>query len=316
MHKNTITITGQHTGSFNFEFARTHYNIYPWIAHEKELCRVARTPDGAPVLAVIHETVHKNIVVDLFSENGLKRDSTRFFRNAFSRALGLDDDYEPLARFARKDSVLKAALHVNKGIRPKRYMTLFESVCGAICAQNVDFRRLYGMMKNIAVSYGPTLTIEGEAYHAFPLSNEVAGTSMEALRACKVGYRAKLILGAAQWLAKNEGDFGREGLQTRPVKEAIDMLCAIPGVGPYSAAIILNAYVGRSDMFHLDSFTRHILTQMYFGGKPAEDNTLREFVRQRWGAHAGYVAHVLTTNTHEWASSLGFEGFRKSGAKA
>ncbi len=316
MHKNTITFSGQHTSSFNFEFARAHYNIYPWIAREKDLCRVARTPDGAPVLAVIHETAHKNIVVNLLSETGLKRDSTRFFRNAFSRALGLDDDYEPLARFARKDSVLKAALHANKGIRPKRYMALFESVCGAICAQNVDFRRLYGMMKNIAVSYGPALTVESEVYHAFPLAKEVADTNLEAMRACKVGYRAKLILGGAQWMAKNEEGLGREELQTRPVQEAIDMLCAIPGVGPYSAAIILNAYVGRSDMFHLDSFTRHILIQMYFNGQHADDNTLQEFVLQKWGAHAGYVAHVLTTNTHEWASSLGFEGFRKSGAKA
>ena len=96
---------------------------------------------------------------------------------------------------------------------------------------------------------------------------------------------------------------------------ALDILCQVPGIGPYSAGIVLGAGIGRSDIFHLDSFTRHILRVFYFKGRKASDDRLREFASKRWPDCAGAVAHLLTTNTHVWAAALGRANFRASAAK-
>jgi hypothetical protein len=72
---------------------------------------------------------------------------------------------------------------------------------------------------------------------------------------------------------------------------------------------------GRGDVFHLDSFTRTIMREFYFEGREVGDDELRALALDRWGPHAGSVAHLLTTNTERWAGLLGRPDFRRSGAR-
>ncbi len=305
-------------GGFNFHFAQTHYNIYPWIETDHELMRVVRSNQQIIVASIAPPVRAKRSFLTLMVRSlcPLTRQELAVVRRQLEWALGLNDpSHQELARLAKDDAVIAAALGVNQGIRPKRYFDLFEAICGAICAQNVDFRRLYQMMKALAIAFGPAVCIDGAEYHAFPLAEDVATKSDLELRACKVGYRAKLILGAAKFLKDHPAHLDRQGLAYGSGDEAMDVLCAIPGIGPYSAGIVLGAGVGRTDTFHLDSFTRHILRTFYFKGRNVEDERLRAFAAKRWAGCAGAVAHLLTTNTQVWAETLGHEGFRPSGAK-
>lgn len=309
-------ITGSGAKSFNLEFARTHYNIYPWIAEGRALCRVLRLPSGLPSLARV-KRLSRGLQVQLLLDGSLRDDDVQRLRQTLAFCLGLDADYTSLELAAKDDRVLSAALETNPGIRPKRYSDIFESVCGAICAQNVDFRRLYQMMELLAKSYGPSLEVDGQVYFGFPLAAEVADHSVDELRECKVGYRADRILKAAHWFVTSSSAIKTtvSALRTIDRDLAMERVCQIPGIGPYSGAIVLSAGAGRQDIFHLDSFTRHILREFYFDGRAASDDELREFVDSRWPGFGGSVAHVLTTNTETWAEQLGHDGFRRSGAR-
>jgi 3-methyladenine DNA glycosylase/8-oxoguanine DNA glycosylase len=310
--KISITVTHE----FDYGFAHTHYNIYPWIATTDALLRVVRRSEHPVVVSIAPAENSGALSLELHSVRPLSPEEVALVGSDLTWALGLDDSSpDALARLAADDPVIAAALRVNKGIRPKRYLDLFEAICGAICAQNVDFRRLYQMMKALATAFGPAIGVADAVYHAFPLAEEVATRTESELRECKVGYRAKLLLKAATFLAEHGAPLGREELTSCDPEHAMERLCEIPGIGPYSAGIVLGAGVGRSDIFHLDSFTRHILSTFYFKGRKVNDERLRKLAAKRWPGCAGAVAHLLTTNTHLWAADLGYEGFRPSGAR-
>jgi len=314
----TLTVTATTSipapEGFDFGFAHAHYNIYPWIATTDALLRVVRHTEHpiivqiAPIKAAVGLHVH--------SARPLSQEEIGQIGGDIAWGLGLNDPSPTaLAGLAADDPVIAAALRVNHGIRPKRYLDLFEAICGAICAQNVDFRRLYQMMRALATTFGPGVRLGDTVHHAFPLPEEIATRTDEKLRACKVGYRSKVILKSASFLVEHGARFHRDHLSSCDAQEAMERLCEIPGIGPYSAGIILGAGVGRSDIFHLDSFTRYILHTFYFKGRKVNDERLRKFAAKRWPGCAGAVAHLLTTNTHVWASDLGYTGFRRSGAR-
>jgi 3-methyladenine DNA glycosylase/8-oxoguanine DNA glycosylase len=173
------------------------------------------------------------------------------------------------------------------------------------------------MMELLAKHFGPRVEIGDTRYWAFPSAEEVRKASLAELRECKVGYRANRILKASEWFSaiSQPSRLSVSELQELDGESALQRVCEIPGIGPYSAAIVLSAGAGRQDIFHLDSFTRYILHQFYFDGREVTDTELRDFVETKWSGIGGSVAHVLTTNTETWAKNLGHEVSRRSAAR-
>jgi 3-methyladenine DNA glycosylase/8-oxoguanine DNA glycosylase len=301
--------------TFDLAFATEHYVIYPWILGGRDLLRVLTTRSGLPFLARIYrEHGARPLKVEIRSPHELVEDELGFAQADLAFCLGLDANYRLVRAAARSDAILSAALQFNKGIRPKRYSSVFEATCGAICAQNVDFRRLYGMMELLCQNFGSHFEVDGASYWGFPVPEAIAGASDEKLRHCKVGYRAARLRKAAEWFSTKGMRLDRDKLRNAPLEEAAGILCEVPGLGPYSAVIVLNAGAGRQDSFQLDSFTRHILQSLYCTEKLNTDEDMRAFIARRWNGIGGSVAHILTTNTHLWAAKLGYKDFRRSRA--
>lgn len=297
-----------------FAFARDHYNIYPWIRDGDRLLRVLDVGGRGVIAAIDPPDAVGRVAAVLTADLPLEPAEVELTGRTLAFCLAADEP-DPLPGLAAGDPVLAAALSVNPGIRPKRYSDLFEAVCGAICAQNVDFSRLYSMMRNLAVAFGRPVVRGDSVEHAFPPADLVAAAGLEELKACRVGYRAKGILAVARWFVGHRPELSRDELRSLPLAEAVERLLPIPSIGPYSAAIVLAVGAGRGDVFHLDSFTRTIMHEFYFDGREASDGELRALALDRWGPHAGSVAHLLTTNTEGWADLLGRPDFRRSGAR-
>ena len=70
------------------------------------------------------------------------------------------------------------------------------------------------MMKALATTVGPAVAVDGTMFHDFPLAEELAVRSEAEVRACKVGYRAKLILAAARFLRDHPTHLDRGVLES------------------------------------------------------------------------------------------------------
>ena len=113
-------MTGE--AGFDFSFAKTHYNIYPWIETPGALVRVMRI-DQQPIVAFISprpRSTRGGLRLRLHSPSALAMPEVNMVSARLRWALGLDERSSgALLRLSEEDPVIAAALLVNKGITPK-----------------------------------------------------------------------------------------------------------------------------------------------------------------------------------------------------
>lgn len=301
---------------YDFEPALTQYNIYPWIQEGDTLARVLRLKSGKVIKAEITSVgtrAKPRIRVMTKSDRRLTSKDMQEVKADLIWCMKLDVDLRPFYRLCQSDPVLRVALGTYRGGRGKIYPTVLEAIVGVICAQNIYFKRLYSMMYNLARTYGAALKVDGTTYYAFPQCQDLADASEESLRGCKVGYRAKFIRGVAKALVAQGLD--PEQLKSLPTEEARRSLLSLPGIGPYTANLVLSVGLRRGDTIHLDSFVREIMWTFYFRGRRVSDEAILDYARQNWAGFESAAISLLTTDTHIWADKLGADFRLKSGAR-
>jgi N-glycosylase/DNA lyase len=299
----------------DFGFQLRHYVVAPEVREDDALVEIIRLRSGRLARAEIRsrgsiEEPALELTIDR-PAGGLAEAEVEEARAQVAWRLGLDDDLRPFYALAPGDPVLGAAVAHNYGAKAKTSYTMFDAVLDVICAQNTGFRRLYAMRANLAAAFGDPLEANGVVYRASPTPERLAAASLEAIRACGVGYRDRFIKGVAEAVV---GGFEIEALKEAPRAEAEADLLRLPGVGPYTVALALTIGARRQDVLYLDVFMRQVLRQLYFEGAPVDDAALRQFADDRWGRYQGYAWLYLSTNTEVWARSIGIDLRQKSGA--
>ncbi len=299
-----------------FDNALTYYNIYPWIKEGESLARILELASGKVIKVEIVDTGTTNeprLSITLKSQTGLDEKEIGECRSILRWSLNLNGDPNPFIRFCRKDPVLNAALeHGQIGGRGKVFPTVLEPMISSICAQRTIFKRVYSMMFNICAYFGKQIVIDGTTYHSFPSLTDFKDATEEDLRRCKTGYRATRILKLLSELNRRRID--PEDLKKLPPDEAEEILLSLPGIGPYSARIILSVGLKRSAI-HIDSYVREIMYTFFFDGKKVSDDEILDYVKTKWGDYAGSAISLLTTDTEIWAREAGFDFKLKSGAR-
>lgn len=318
MYKKNIFIKSSEVEApYNFEFHLEHYVIYPWLVENKNSVRILRLKSEKVVKVEISftGTVNKpSFKFIVTSSKKLTRGEVEEIKDTISWCLGFKEKVKPFYdKICKKDPVLKVASEGMRGVRSGGDPVVFEAIIGVVVAQNVQFKRIYTMLKNLCQRFGDKLKIGSKVYYAFPTPKQLAKAPLKAIRACKVGYRDKYIKGIAQTIVKNKIDL--EALKKiSDDKKIREELMKLPGVGPYTADLVL--HIGfRRQVFHLDLFSREAMQIFYFNGKEVSDKKIMDYIDKHWGDHKSLGALFLTTNTDEWAKKLGKKFRLKSGAK-
>jgi N-glycosylase/DNA lyase len=298
----------------DFSYQVENYVIPPEIRTEDSLSNVVRI--GRHVVLVKVSSIGK------IDEPLLRAEVTSFdpmcdkeiedIKRGIDRWLGLSDDLKPFYAIVNNDPVMRTAIKMRYGAKDKANFSPFEAVISTVCAQNVQFKRLYGMMGNMCNRFGDKVSMNNITYSAFPTSYALAHCSLEELRACKVGYRADYIKSIAESVENGLVNF--YSLQHLPYEEGKRQLLKLHGVGPYTADLCLILGFRKKDIFHLDLYVREALWQFYFKGQHVTDDVLRDFVNNRWPGYQGWAIAMLTTNTEALAARLGVAFRLKSGA--
>lgn len=136
------------------------------------------------------------------------------------------------------------------GMHPPRYPSLWEALAHAIVFQQISIHAASSIMQRTVQTLSAPYEAHGDTIHPFFTPSSVLFASDETLRA--VGLSANKVdhLRSAA-AAVEDGDVTEELLAGLSSEEAAAKLVAIPGIGPWSAAVVLLRGMGRLDVFPL-----------------------------------------------------------------
>jgi DNA-3-methyladenine glycosylase II len=210
---------------------------------------------------------------------------------SLEHGLGKNRNPQAFYRFAQKDRLLRGVVKDRYGMRLGRLDDIFGRVILAITLQMAQLERSRQMMAEILRHYGTRLKFDGREVVLWPTPRRLSRVAEAELRAkANLGYRAKLLAAAASYLRDNP--LRMLELDRMPDDEAVSAVRSIPGIGQYSAGIVLGRYAP------IDAWSVIVMSELLLGRtpeKPREEiGRVTELVEKRWGKWSWWAfAYIL-----------------------
>ena len=226
-----------------------------------------------------------------FATSALSSGQRVSLARAIEHGLGKDQDLRAFYDFARKDPILERVVKDRYGMRIGRLDELFGRVILTITLQMAQLPRSRQMMGDILRYYGTTLAFDGRRVLVWPSPAKIARVDPAALRQrANLGYRAKLLSGAARYLKENP--MSMIELDALPDEEALRKVREIPGIGEYSAGIVLGRYAP------IDAWSVIVMSELLLGKTPARPRAdiekINRLIAKRWGRWSWWAfAYIL-----------------------
>lgn len=212
------------------------------------------------------------------------------------RYFSLDLDWEGIFAGFSEDSYLREAFEGVRGLRIVRE-PWWECVVNFICSSLKQIVQIQQINRNLREAFGEK--VGGGWPGSFPSPSVMASVSEEALRACRLGYRARHLFHASRQVAREE--FSWEALERMDTVDAEAELRKLAGVGSKVAKCVLLYAGNRYDAFPLDVWMVRLIHELYFPKrrKPLSMSGMEAFAQKRFGETRGiaqlYLFHWYRT---------------------
>lgn len=196
-----------------------------------------------------------------------------------------------LATFPDDEPMHRAVLAC-RGLRLLRQPT-WECLASFILSSTKQIVQIRQIVGELSARHGTPVRVpetESPAF-AFPTAEQIAALNERELRACKMGFRAPYLLGAARAVAN--GQLNLTALPEFSLAEARGQLLNLPGVGPKIADCVLLFACGFPTAFPVDVWVMKALRQSYFRNRPVNLVRLRSFSATHFGPYGGYAQQYL-----------------------
>jgi DNA-3-methyladenine glycosylase II len=164
------------------------------------------------------------------------------------RILGLDVDPAFLRFPVPIDGALRTAVIALRGMRPPRFTNLFESFLNVIPFQQLSLEAGVSIVGRLVQRFGHPVEHRRRQYHASANARAIAVARLPQLRACGLSRgKAQTLRNLARMIEARE--LREEEISEMPSQQALQALMELPGIGPWSAALVLLRGLGRLDVF-------------------------------------------------------------------
>lgn len=167
------------------------------------------------------------------------------------RILGVEQKLSHFYRAAKGISWLWPLAVRMRGVKPPRYPTLWEACVNAIVFQQVSLIAASSIARRMIVALGLPVKCGDIALYAFP-----SAESLRVARDCillPTGLSANKLATLRRVADALLSDNLEETmLEERPSPDALEILCKIKGIGPWTATVILLRGLGRLDVFPMN----------------------------------------------------------------
>ncbi|MEV5771130.1 DNA-3-methyladenine glycosylase 2 family protein [Streptomyces antimycoticus] len=164
-------------------------------------------------------------------------------RAQLARILSLDVDGSGFPELAA-DPVAAGLMAEFPGLRPVCFHSPYEAAVWAVIGHRIRMTQAAAIKARLAERYGRRVQIAGRTLHAFPTPPVLrAITRVPGLTEVKI-ERLHALAEAA-----DAGELDAARLRALPVDDALAALRTLPGIGPFSAELILIRGAGHPDVF-------------------------------------------------------------------
>ena len=206
--------------------------------------------------------------------------------------LQIEVELEKILTTFPDDPPMRDSVAACRGLRLLRQEP-WECLASFICSSTKQIVQIEQIVGLLCRRFGQALPVPpgtDEAW-SFPTAQRLAAASEAELRACKMGFRAPYLLGAARKVAAGEIDLTRLG--EWPLAEARAALLTLPGVGIKIADCVLLFACGFQEAFPVDVWIIKALQQLYFPKRRPKLRRLRHFSQTHFGPYSGYAQQYL-----------------------
>lgn len=149
--------------------------------------------------------------------------------------LGMNDQPEAFYALLRNHPALSYMTEAFYGLRLIGISSLYEALCWSIIGQQINLKFAYALKRRLVERYGRSVEYGGKCLHVFPRPEDLAGTTVEELRAMQFsGRKAEYLLHISTLFAS--GALSRAQLEALPPgADRVKALTAIRGIGTWTA---------------------------------------------------------------------------------
>lgn len=164
------------------------------------------------------------------------------------KVLGLDVAPEPLQCLAETERRLRPTALALRGMRPPRFAEFFETFANVVPFQQVSLDAGVAIVCRLVERFGRCLEHAGRRFHAFPTAQAIAEARLDVVRSCGLSARkAESLRRVARAIAS--GELSEHAISGMATNDALRILDELPGIGPWSASLVLLRGLGRLDVF-------------------------------------------------------------------
>lgn len=207
-----------------------------------------------------------------------------------------NDDIEKIIKSISKDKVVKNAVKKYHGLRILN-QDPFQCLISFIISSNSNIPKIKFCLENVVKKFGKKVKFQNQEFFLFPKPEKLAKASINEIKNCGVGYRARFIKDAA--IISKEIDF--DYLKKCKYQDAQDIICQIPGVGNKVADCVMLFSLDKLEAVPLDRWIVRILEKYYPKKFEIKTKTitekqyhlLHEKTVNHFGPYAGYAQQFL-----------------------
>jgi DNA-3-methyladenine glycosylase II len=204
-----------------------------------------------------------------------------------------------LGEVTRRDPVVAQLVRSAPGLRPVCFWTPWEAACWAVLSQRTSMRTASVLKQRISRDYGTPVMVDGVELTTFPSPQVLLdATSLPGVNPVKLDRIHGLAAAAL------DGTLTARALRAVPADEALATLRQLPGVGPFSAGLILIRGAGAPDVFTTsESRLLAAIRKVYHLPEAATEGDYRS-IAQGWRPLRSWVSFWLRSASPHTLDSL------------
>jgi len=227
-----------------------------------------------------------------------KTGTVKSYQNIKTDFFRKKDNIEKIIKSISKDEITKKAVKQYLGLRILE-QDPFQCLISFIVSSNSNIQKIKNSLEKISEKFGVKAEFENQEFFLFPKPEKLANATIDQIKSCGVGYRARFIKEAAKMIVQEQINF--EYLKKCSYQEAKKEICQIPGVGNKVADCILLFSLNKLESFPLDRWMIRILEKYYSDKFYLETKTITEKqyeilhkkIVKHFGPFAGYAQQFL-----------------------